>query len=100
MSAARIGVKYCGGCRAMYDRKAGFEDTRVAFVAGCPAPAAEFVHAEDGGSYDALLVLCGCPAKCADISKYIFGGQAVTVDSRDGYLWAADELLKTLAGRR
>ena len=81
----------------MYDRKAGFARTQEAFrSAAYPDLRAEFVHAEDGGSYNALFVLCGCHAKCADISKYIFGGQAVTVDSGDGCLKAADELLKTL----
>ena len=88
--AALIGVKYCGGCREQYDRRAGFESTREVFTN------VVFVPVEDGGSYDALLVLCGCPAKCADISKYVFGGRAVTVDCESGFIRAADELRKAL----
>jgi len=91
MCAARIGVKYCGGCRELYDRKIACEKTREVFSAP-----AEFVPAEDGGSYDALLVFCGCPVRCADISKYAFGGRAVTIDSEDGCRRAADELAKAL----
>jgi len=91
MRAARIGVKYCGGCREQYDRKAGYEKARKCFSAP-----AEFVPAEAGGSYDALLVFCGCPVRCADISGYAYGGRAVTVDSEDGCLRAADELAKAL----
>ena len=75
----RIGVKYCGGCRAQYDRKAGFEMFRESLSDG----AAEFVQAEGGGRYDALLVLCGCPSRCAGISDY-HAEEIVFVDSKEG----------------
>jgi len=87
ISAALIGVKYCGGCREQYDRKAGFEKIKD----GLSGAGAAFVQAGDGGVYDALLVICGCQARCADISKYHAGG-VVTVDSRDGCLRAPAEL--------
>jgi len=87
LSAALIGVKYCGGCREQYDRKAGFEKIRDEF----PGAVAAFTRAEDGGVYDVLLVVCGCPSRCADISRYRAGG-TLTVDSLDGCLRAPEEL--------
>ena len=75
----RVGVKYCGGCREQYDRKAGFEEFREKV----PDGAAEFVRAEDGGEYDVLLVLCGCPSRCAGITEY-HAEEIVFVDSKEG----------------
>ena len=75
----KVGVKYCGGCREQYDRKAAFEELQ----AGIEGSEAEFVPARDGGDYDELLVICGCPSKCADISKYK-AQEIVMVDSKEG----------------
>ena len=85
----RIGVKYCGGCREQYDRKAEFERIRKELS----NEEVEFVTVRDGGSYDELLVLCGCPAKCADVSGYDVRGSIVTVDSEgEGVIALADHL--------
>ena len=75
----RVGVKYCGGCREQYGRKAAFEKARERVADGT----VEFLKAEDGGVYDALLVLCGCPSRCADISGYR-AGEVIMVDSKEG----------------
>jgi len=79
------GIKYCGGCREHYDRKAaakkiqdGFSDTR-------------FVFAENGGSYDALLVISGCGVRCADISGY-HAGKTIVIDSEESIEKAMLEL--------
>ena len=79
MDPAQIGVKYCGGCRELYDRKSEFEKTR----AELSDSQIEFVPAKDGGKYDALLVICGCKARCADISKYQTSGETITIDNKE-----------------
>lgn len=56
----RIGVKYCGGCNPRYDRAA-----LVARLSSALTPA-HLVPAVPGEEYDALLVVCGCAACCAD----------------------------------
>ena len=57
-----VGVKYCGGCNPRYDRVAAARRLEEAF------PALTFSSARPGACYDALLVLCGCTARCADLT--------------------------------
>lgn len=57
-NTAPLGVKYCGGCNPRFDR------TAAAARLGCAgAPAAQ-----PGDRYGTLLVICGCTARCADLS--------------------------------
>ena len=84
----RVGIKYCGGCREKYDRKAAAESIKSAFS----DTQAVFNNAEFGGSYDALLVMYGCGVKCADISGYQ-AGKIVTVDSIEGVDKAEQDLM-------
>jgi len=66
-----VGIKYCGGCRAAFDRRAEAERTVGSVLkAGGAAKGISFVDASDGGVYDVLLAVCGCPALCADLSAY------------------------------
>ena len=74
----RIGVKYCGGCREQFARK----NTSVSIQEKFSESQAIFEKAEDGGSYDALMVVCGCPSRCADISKYS-AKETIMLDSED-----------------
>jgi len=60
----RAGIKYCGGCRASFDRKAEAESVMQA------APDVSFSDAADGAHYDILISVCGCSSRCADISPY------------------------------
>lgn len=62
MSHKTVGVRYCGGCNPRYDR--------VGFVKKLTAdfPEIDFVIAQPGVEYDAVLVICGCLAQCADYS--------------------------------
>ena len=60
------GVKYCGGCREHYDRRAAANRIKGAFS----ATNVVFEGAENDGSYDVLLVICGCGVKCAEITGY------------------------------
>lgn len=58
-----FGIKYCGGCNPRYDRIT-FVDT---VKKRCPE--AEFQYVQPDVIYDHLLVVCGCPSRCADISR-------------------------------
>ena len=71
----KIGVKYCGGCNPRYDRGAFVEGLKARY------PDAEFQSARPQERYDQVLVVCGCAARCADVSairgdqiRYICGG--------------------------
>jgi hypothetical protein len=53
-------VKYCGGCNSSYDRAAFVSRLGGAF------PAATFAYPQgNAASADFVLVVCGCPARCA-----------------------------------
>lgn len=54
-----IGVRYCGGCNPRYDRVAAVG--RLARL----LPGWELVPVQPGTAYPAVLVVCGCPARCA-----------------------------------
>ena len=69
----RIGVKYCGGCRVGYDRKAVLQSIRE-------KSGGDFQAAEQETEYDHLLVLCNCTARCADYGAYRVRGNTVIVD--------------------
>ena len=58
----QIGVRYCGGCNPRYDRVALVKRIGGFF------PEAEFVTAQAGVKYPAVLVVCGCPSRCANVS--------------------------------
>lgn len=55
-----VGLRYCGGCNPRYDRVAAAELVRSAL------PETELRPA--GPGQKAVLVVCGCPARCADVS--------------------------------
>ncbi len=60
-SPFRVGIKYCGGCNPRYDRP----DFVRRLAEACPG--ASFVPARPGGQ-ERLLVVCGCTARCADLT--------------------------------
>jgi 3-hydroxyacyl-[acyl-carrier-protein] dehydratase len=91
VNPARIGVKYCGGCREQYNRKTAVYKIEEAFS----EEQAVFDYANEGGWYDALLVVNGCPSRCADISGY-HGRKIVLVVSDDECLRAQSELKEVL----
>lgn len=69
------GIKYCGGCNPTYDRGAACATIRKAFEGndnGSGAPDFEFVHQGDGKAYDVLLVINGCPCRCADLEGLVY----------------------------
>ena len=60
-----IGIKYCGGCNASYDRTKTFEKIKNAFAKS----EVLFENVEEKKLYDYVIVLNGCLSQCADISK-------------------------------
>ncbi len=54
-------VKYCGGCNPRYDRTAAVK--RLEARLGTPIP-----PVQPGQRYDEVYVMCGCSARCADVS--------------------------------
>lgn len=66
-----VNIKYCGGCNPRFDRvelanklKDDFSD--ISFVS------------EVSDNADAMIVLCGCPSACANITdSYASGGRFV-----------------------
>jgi len=88
----RAGVKYCGGCRASYDRKAEAE------LAEKAAPGVSFSGAVEGGRYDALLAVCGCGSRCADLSPYD-ADRIIYISEPGGAAEAAEAITATTEGK-
>lgn len=59
MRPVRIALRYCGGCNPRFDRRALVDSLEEEFPELDLSP---FCGGED---YDAALVICGCPARCA-----------------------------------
>lgn len=55
-----VQVKYCGGCNPRYDRSGLVGRIRRDFPG-----AAVIYEAPPGGAVDFVLVVCGCPVRCA-----------------------------------
>ena len=77
------GVKYCGGCRASFDRKSEAERVLSEIHGEAGKDPADFLitDAVTGGRYDVLLVVCGCRTKCPDIGAYGYD-RLVYIDER------------------
>ena len=54
----RLALKYCGGCNPRYDRSAVKNEVRS-------HQDLEIVESPPDGNYDLVLVVCGCPVRCA-----------------------------------
>lgn len=57
----RVGLKYCGGCQARYDRMAALGRIKEQ----C-SPETVFEPIREGVRYDYILVINGCQSQCAD----------------------------------
>jgi len=60
-----IGLKYCGGCNPRYDRAAEIRQIKDHY------PSLFFIPAGSDMTYDAALIICGCPSACADYSHVL-----------------------------
>ena len=66
----KIGIKFCGGCNPLYDRKE-YADSLIK-----NNPGDRFEYAKEGMSFDVLYVICGCQRQCArfdniDADRYV-----------------------------
>ena len=62
-----VGVRYCGGCNPRYDRVALLRQLEMLL------PELDFVPATAGVSYDAVIAVCGCEARCAGVEHFSAG---------------------------
>ncbi len=67
MNEKKIIIKFCGGCNPRYDRVSFFEKLKIELKDF------EFVYALAGESQPSehLIVLCGCPATCPDLTGLV-----------------------------
>lgn len=84
------GVKYCGGCNPRYHRTKLFDKIKAA------CPEVDFQYVQENVRYDHLLVIYGCPSKCADISKLQVQGDILKI-SDEGQL---EDMLWTLKSKK
>ena len=56
-----VGVRYCGGCNPRYDRVTAVGEL-VKMLPGC-----DLAPTLPGKTYPAVVVVCGCPARCAGV---------------------------------
>jgi uncharacterized metal-binding protein len=94
----RIGVKYCGGCNPGYDRSAAYAAIRdgVTAVAATKGAEVSFEPAREGELYDALLVLCGCANRCANVAGYAAKSPYLYVWNEAGIADVAERLAAAL----
>lgn len=61
----KIGVKFCGGCNPRYQRGDVYRQIVEKY-----GDKAEFLIANEGETYDGLLVLAGCINFCPDLIPF------------------------------
>lgn len=86
----QIGIRYCGGCNPRYDRVAAVEQLQVLF------PDAQLCPAVRGQC--AVLVVCGCPARCAGVDGLT--GPLIYMTDPEDVIPAAERLVRLLEGGR
>jgi len=97
MNKARVGVKYCGGCRANYDR--GAAANRAERLTQEEHPAAAFAPVEQGERYAAVLAVCGCKTACPSLDGFTYE-KAVFVTEDGEEAEAAKTLAEVIAKNR
>lgn len=89
----KIGLRYCGGCNPRYDRVAVVKRLEEFF------PEAEFLVAEEGKRYCAVVVACGCSSRCANVSGLAVPmGRLVYLSGWEDLLQAKERLRQLLEG--
>ena len=84
------GVKYCGGCNSRYNRTAFLERVKNT------CPNVEFQYVQPEAVYHYLLVICGCPSKCADISKILIDGNIYMISEENQFENLVEKIKKTV----
>ena len=75
----RRAVKYSGGCNPRYDRVAAVRRLEARLGELLPA-------AQPGVCYDEIFVICGCSARCADVSQL----------SAQRLVWVTEDILPSI----
>lgn len=70
-------IKFCGGCNPKYERESIALKLEGLF-------GHHLQQAKSGGHYNELYVICGCTARCADISQ-IQADRVIMIDSVDSF---------------
>ena len=85
----KIGVKYCGNCNPLLDTPGLVKRLKAWLSSGSPADAegVEFVS-YSAQEYDALLLLNGCGASCAEVPEYT--GTVIRVDGLTVDWWPVE----------
>ncbi len=83
----KVGVKYCGGCNAKYDRKEFLLLLEKDFNYN-------FEIAKMDKTYDVIIVLCGCTSCCANHSELKFKFEKILVTCKDDYYMVKKTLYK------
>lgn len=58
-----VGLKYCGGCNPVYDRK------EIADIIG-RQPGINLKPYDENEIFDTVLIICGCSVDCINICEY------------------------------
>lgn len=76
----KIGIRYCGGCNASYDRKE-FVEKLIKELEGIY----KFEIAKEYEVYDYLILVCGCLNCCVSHEKYISKYEKIYIKDIDDY---------------
>lgn len=86
-----VGVRYCGGCNPRYDRVAVVKRLQPFF------PAVSFVPAQSGIRYAAVLLVHGCPSRCAGVSDLpVTAERLIQIGGWEDLLPAKERLCRAL----
>ncbi|MBK5246031.1 MAG: hypothetical protein JJE49_02005 [Peptostreptococcaceae bacterium] len=80
----KCGVRFCGGCNPRYDRGTAYEIIKQNLQEKI-----QFEYAQEGVTYDILLVIGGCTNCCASYEQYIAKRGLIKI-------WDMDEIDKTI----
>lgn len=81
----RVGLKYCGGCRAQYDREAVVNHMKEALKNHV-----EFIS-PDSREAECILVVSGCKTACADVSMFSDRRVRFITSEEDAAAWIEEE---------
>ena len=83
----KCGVRFCGVCNPRYDRGVLYGKIKD------DVKGMDFEYAEEGKSYDCLLVIGGCGGNCAAYDQFDVRGDVVEIWDED-QIDAAEERLR------
>ncbi|MBN1636322.1 MAG: hypothetical protein JW920_07400 [Deltaproteobacteria bacterium] len=86
----KIGLKYCGGCRAQYNRVAVVKQAQQTLK-----DLVEFISPESEEA-ECILVVSGCKTACADITPFAKRPICFIAGEEDAQVWV-EEMQQTLS---